>query len=84
MRFLSIRNKLIQKHYKDPDALGLFMENQDMVRLMCMNKNLMLYKSSLIFLMTFRGIPILYYGSEQGFYGCEDPENRETMFEHFN
>ena len=40
MRFISSRDKLVSKYYKDPDALGLFMENQDMVRLMCINKDI--------------------------------------------
>lgn len=30
------------------------------------------------------GIPILYYGSEQGFSGGSDPKNREPLWNNFN
>jgi maltooligosyltrehalose synthase len=31
--------------------------------------------------MTIRGIPMIYYGTEQGFAGGWDPQNREPMFD---
>lgn len=30
------------------------------------------------------GIPIVYYGSEQGFNGGADPNNRESLWPHYN
>jgi len=36
---------------------------------------------ALEFLYTARGIPCLYYGTEQGFNGTTDPNNREDMFD---
>ena len=33
------------------------------------------------FLLTARGIPTLYYGTEQGFDGGADPDNREDLFD---
>ena len=37
-------------------------------------------KVALVFLYTTRGIPCLYYGTEQGFNGGKDPWDREDMF----
>jgi hypothetical protein len=37
-------------------------------------------KVALAFLYTSRGVPCLYYGTEQGFYGTTDPNDREDMF----
>ena len=31
-----------------------------------------------------QGIPIIYYGTEQGFSGDHDPVNRETMWGHYD
>jgi alpha-amylase len=39
---------------------------------------------ALAFTFASRGIPIMYYGTEQGFSGCADPANREDMFNSFN
>ena len=36
--------------------------------------------SALAYLMTWDGIPCVYYGTEQGFAGGVDPKNREDMF----
>ena len=35
---------------------------------------------ALAFLYTSRGVPCLYYGTEQGFDGTTDPNDREDMF----
>jgi len=35
---------------------------------------------ALMYLMTWDGIPCIYYGTEQGFAGGVDPKNREDMF----
>lgn len=37
-------------------------------------------KSALFYLMTMDGIPCIYYGTEQGFNGGNDPANREDMW----
>ena len=31
-----------------------------------------------------QGIPVIYYGTEQGFTGGHDPENRESLWPHYN
>lgn len=38
------------------------------------------YENGLTFVLTFVGIPIIYYGTEQEFDGCSDPDNREVLF----
>ena len=30
------------------------------------------------------GIPIIYYGSEQGFHGGRDPDSRESLWPNYN
>lgn len=51
------------------DLLGIFVDNHDNARFLNGNKNHRLIKSALAFTLTGRGIPFLYYGSEQG-YAC--------------
>ena len=31
-----------------------------------------------------QGIPIIYYGTEQAYSGCNDPLNRESLYPNFN
>lgn len=31
-----------------------------------------------------QGIPIIYYGTEQGFSGGDDPNNRESLWPHYD
>ena len=31
-----------------------------------------------------QGIPVIYYGTEQGFTGGHDPANRESLWPHYN
>lgn len=38
-------------------------------------------KNALLFLLTEDGIPCIYYGTEQGFEGGNDPANREPMWD---
>lgn len=35
-------------------------------------------------LFTWQGIPIIYYGTEQGYHGGNDPNNRETLWPNYN
>lgn len=37
------------------------------------------FKAALIFSMTTRGIPFVYYGTEHAFKGGQDPQNREVL-----
>jgi alpha-amylase len=70
--------------YRDPLLNGVFVDNHDQPRFQC---NAQADKSAaereqdlrlaLAFSFTVRGIPILYYGTEQGLTSCSD--NREDM-----
>jgi glycosidase len=76
---------VIQTNY-DPSAqmrLVTFLDNHDQPRFLShgwANDNLDRLKVALAFLYTARGIPCLYYGTEQAFDGGTDPYDREDMF----
>ncbi len=66
------------------DRLVTFLDNHDMARFLpagnaaAYHPNL---KLAATFLLTQAGVPILYYGTEQGFDGGSDPYNREDMWD---
>jgi glycosidase len=70
----------------DADAqmrLVTFLDNHDQPRFLSAanaNNNTDRLKVALAFLYTARGIPCLYYGTEQAFNGGNDPYDREDMF----
>lgn len=81
---------LIQNHYNavaanyDPAAqmqLVTFLDNHDNPRfLSASGATAARLNVALAFLYTSRGIPCLYYGTEQAFNGTTDPNDREDMF----
>jgi glycosidase len=82
----------IENHYNaiaanyDTNAwyrLITFLDNHDNARFLSpgnANGNTNRLSVALKFLYTSRGIPCLYYGTEQAFNGTGDPNNREDMF----
>jgi alpha-amylase len=82
----------IQNHYNavasdyDPAArmqLVTFLDNHDNARFLSTNlanNNTNQLELALVFLYSSPGIPCLYYGTEQGFDGITDPNDREDMF----
>ena len=78
------------RHYKaiaanyDPAAqnqLVTFLDNHDQPRFLSVpGATTDRLKIALVFLYTSRGIPCLYYGTEQAFNGGKDPWDREDMF----
>ncbi len=63
--------------------LVTFLDNHDQPRFLSSgnaNNNTARLDVALAFLYTARGIPCLYYGTEQAFNGGADPNNREDMF----
>ena len=84
--------KQIEDHYNaiaanyDTNAwyrLVTFLDNHDNPRFLSSseaNDNTNRLAVALEFLYTSRGIPCLYYGTEQAFDGTTDPNNREDMF----
>jgi alpha-amylase len=71
------------KIFKDVNALGLFVDNHDNNRFLNVKPSHTLFKSALAFITFTQGIPIIYYGSEQGYAGGSDPANRETLWTDF-
>ena len=82
--------KQITEHYRavaadyDPAAqnqLVTFLDNHDQPRFLSEHgATVSRLKVALVFLYTTRGIPCLYYGTEQAFDGKKDPWDREDMF----
>ena len=65
------------------ERLVTFLDNHDQPRFLSVgnaNGNTSRLEVALAFLYTSRGIPCLYNGTEQGFDGGADPNNREDMF----
>lgn len=82
----------IESHYAAVDAttdptagarLVTFLDNHDNARFLSPstgNGSTNRLALALVFLYTARGVPCLYYGTEQAFNGNTDPYNREDMF----
>lgn len=64
----------------DPTTLGTFLDNHDNPRFLNQKNDISLFKNALTYVMLARGIPIVYYGSEQGYAGGGDPQNREDLW----
>ena len=70
--------------FPDQGLLCPFVDNQDNSRFLNGNNNIMAFQNAIAWTMTTLGIPILYYGDEQGFSGGNDPNNRETLWGYMN
>jgi len=57
-----------------------FLDNHDLPRFMFEKTDWGQQTAALMYLMTWDGVPCVYYGTEQGFAGGVDPKNREDMF----
>lgn len=76
-------------HYYGATELITFIDNHDMHRFQTLNSDPELLRLAIAFIMTSRGIPCLYYGTEQYLhndtngdsnpYGNNDPYNRPMM-----
>lgn len=71
------------KDFIDSNELLTFIDNHDMSRFSSINKDKRAMQLALATLLTSRGIPIIYYGTEQGLHddtkGGEDPYDRPMM-----
>ncbi|KAK0213615.1 GH13 alpha-amylase precursor [Armillaria fumosa] len=59
---------------------GSFLENHDVPRLQSGTDDLSLVKNAIMWSFVTDGIPILYYGQEQGYQGSTDPANCEALW----
>ncbi|KAF2011961.1 carbohydrate-binding module family 20 protein [Aaosphaeria arxii CBS 175.79] len=70
----------VSNQFPDPSALGTFLDNHDNKRWLNQKNDVSLFKNALAYVILSRGIPIVYYGSEQGYAGGDDPANREDLW----
>ncbi|KAI0845463.1 glycoside hydrolase family 13 protein [Daldinia vernicosa] len=70
----------ISSLFPDPTALGSFIDNHDNPRWLNTKNDLALLKNALAYVILARGIPIVYYGTEQAYAGGNDPANREDLW----
>ncbi len=68
------------EHYTDPTMLVTFLESHDVPRFMHGDRaDIDSLKLAFTFLMTTRGIPMIYYGGEIAMTGGGDPDNRRDF-----
>jgi alpha-amylase len=66
--------------FSDTSVLGSFVGNHDNPRFLNARGDRAAYRNALLHMLFNPGIPIVYYGSEQGFFGGSDPNCREIMW----
>jgi len=69
-----------KKKFKDTGLLGNFLENQDLPRWHNLSVDPQSMYNAMVLTFMTDGIPIVYYGQEQGFSGNADPLNREPLW----
>ncbi|PSR70436.1 hypothetical protein PHLCEN_2v13687 [Hermanssonia centrifuga] len=70
-----------QSAYKNSDFyVGSFLENHDQPRFQSLTQDQALIKNAMTWPFVQDGVPILYYGQEQGYTGGADPANREALW----
>jgi len=74
----------LYSYFPDPASLGNFIDNHDNSRFLFSQSSFTLYKNALAAMLFNVGIPIVYYGTEQGYRGGNDPANRESLWPNFN
>jgi alpha-amylase len=70
----------VSKLFRDPTTLGTFLDNHDNPRWLNQKNDISLLKNALAYVILARGIPIVYYGTEQAYAGGQDPANREDLW----
>jgi alpha-amylase len=70
-----------ENKFTNPQLNGIFLDNHDVSRLMSRSSKFgdSYLKQGLTFIMTYPAMPIIYYGTEIGLEGKEDPDNRRLM-----
>ncbi|BEJ14866.1 hypothetical protein CspHIS471_0406330 [Cutaneotrichosporon sp. HIS471] len=67
--------------FPDPGVLGNFIENHDTPRFKNITADPRLVYNAMVGQFLFEGIPVLYYGQEQGMsFGISDPDNRAALW----
>jgi alpha-amylase len=67
-------------NYRDANLLSPFLDNHDVPRFASIaNGDERKLRLGLDFLFTMRGVPTMYYGTENAMQGAQEPENRRDM-----
>ena len=69
-----------KKAFKDVTVLGTFIDNHDNPRFLNRTSSIKRLQNALAFCLYTEGIPIVYYGTEQGYSGGNDPYNRVPLW----
>jgi alpha-amylase len=80
MKGITSRVSEVNQKFRDPTALGIFVDNHDNARFLNQYNDQQMFKNALVFALTATGIPFYYYGSEQAYAGGNDPQNRESLW----
>lgn len=80
MSDLSYQYSTIADVCQDSTLLGTFTENQDVARFGWYTNDTAQRENALVFALLSDGIPIIYYGAEQGYATGKDPQNREALW----
>lgn len=70
----------VGERFSNPAAMASFLDNHDNARWLNQKNDPSLFKNALAFVILSRGIPIVYYGTEQSYAGGNDPANREDLW----
>ena len=73
-------NDAMPSKFSDTSLLGSFIGNHDNPRFLNARNDRAAYRNAILHTLFNPGIPIIYYGSEQGFDGGNDPQCREIMW----
>ncbi|KAL4459197.1 hypothetical protein ABPG75_014062 [Micractinium tetrahymenae] len=79
---LSTARKALHHMGADTRRLGFFVENHDTDRFLSLRDDLPAYRNALAHALLSEGIPVIYYGAEQGMRGLNvDSTNREPLWQ---
>ncbi|KAL7422765.1 hypothetical protein Q5752_002059 [Cryptotrichosporon argae] len=70
----------IKSEFSDPTLLGSFLNNHDNARFENYTSDSALIHNAHAYPFVTDGVPYLYYGSEDGLSGGNDPDNREALW----
>lgn len=71
-----------QATFDNVDVLGNFIDNHDTTRFSTVTPDTWRLKNALVMSFFNRGIPVLYYGTEQQETGDKDPNNRQPLWQY--
>eukprot|EP01029_Cantina_marsupialis_P021702 TRINITY_DN5249_c0_g1_i1.p1 TRINITY_DN5249_c0_g1~~TRINITY_DN5249_c0_g1_i1.p1 ORF type:complete len:463 (+),score=102.06 TRINITY_DN5249_c0_g1_i1:184-1572(+) len=84
MKELGSQLRTYRSTFHDIDSMGTFLDNHDNPRFLHDQGDHKKYMAALAFTLYSPGIPIIYYGTEQGYSGAQDPYNREALWPNYN